>query len=283
MDGMDTFQDKVVIVTGGASGIGKALSEELGRRGARIILADLNETLLGETVALLVDKGYMANGATLDVTDYGAVKELVEETAREYSRLDFMFNNAGVALLGEAVDISIDDWRRVIDVNLNGVVNGTAAAFAVMASQGSGHIVNTSSLAGLVPLPGTGPYTASKYGILGLSEVLRMEGRKYGVKVSVICPGVIKTPIYSNIKVAGLQRGKVDELIPYGTPPEKCARAILRGVERDRGIIRVSVLTHALSALYRICPGLVRIMGRGMLEVFRTGKRKINAREMRAA
>ena len=280
MDGMDSFRDKTVIITGGASGIGKALGAELGKRGARVTLADLNEALLGETVASLVDSGYKVKGATLDVTDFEAVKRLVEETAREYGRLDYIFNNAGVALLGEAVDISIDDWRRVIDVNLYGVVNGTAAAFTVMASQGSGHIVNTSSLAGLVPLPGTGPYTASKYGVLGLSEVLRMEGRKYGVKVSVVCPGVIKTPIYSNIKVAGLQRGKVDELIPYGTPPEKCARAILRGVERNRGIIQVAVLTHILSALYRLCPGLVRIMGRGMLGVFRAGKRKMNAKEI---
>lgn len=279
MDGMDPFRDKTVIVTGGASGIGRALGEELGKRGACIILADLNEALLEETVAFMADRGYMVMGAALDVTDFEAVKRLVEETAREYGGLDIIFNNAGVAILGEAVDISIDDWRGIIDVNLYGVVNGAAAAYAVMAAQGCGHIVNIASLAGIVPLPGTGPYTASKFGVVGLSEVLRMEGKKYGVKVSVVCPGVIKTPIYSNIKVAGLQRGNVDELTPYGTSPEKCARTILRGMERNRGIIRVSALTHSFYVLERISPRLVRIMGRGMLEVFRAGKRKMNAKD----
>ena len=250
----DPFREKTAIVTGGASGIGRALGEELARRGARVILTDINVVLLEETVTSLADRGFTVEGTPLDVTDFAAVRKLVEDTSREHGRLDFIFNNAGVALLGEVVDISIDDWRSVINVNLYGVVNGAAAVYAVMAAQGSGHIVNIASLAGIVPLPGTGPYTASKFGVVGLSEVLRMEGKKLGVKVGVVCPGVIKTPIYSNIKIAGLDRGEVDELTPFGTPPEKCARAILRGVEKDRGIIRVSALTHVLSALYRVCP-----------------------------
>jgi NAD(P)-dependent dehydrogenase (short-subunit alcohol dehydrogenase family) len=279
MDGTDKFKDKTVIVTGGASGIGRALGEELGKRGARIVLADLNEVLLGETVTSLKGRGYKIAGTVIDVTDFKAVKRLVEDSAREYGELDYIFNNAGIAMLGEAADMSIDDWRNIIDVNLYGVVNGSIAAYEVMLSQGHGHIVNTASLAGLLPLPGTGPYTASKYGVVGLSEVLRMEGKKYGVKVSVVCPGVIKTPIYSNIKVAGLERGEVEELTPFGTPPEKCARAILRGVEKDRGIIRVSGLTHLLYAMQRISPSLIRAMGSGMLEAFRAGKKRINAKE----
>ena len=276
---MGLFTGKLAVVTGGASGIGKALGEELGRRGARVILADINETLLGETVSSFTHQGYRTWGTVLDVTDFEAVKRLVDETVSEHGRLDYIFNNAGIAILGEVLDISIDDWRRIIDVNLYGVVHGVAAAYPVMVGQGYGHIVNTASLAGIVPLPGTGPYTASKFGVVGLSEVLRVEGEKYGVKVSVVCPGVIKTPIYNNIKVAGLDRGEIDELTPYGTSPEYCARIILRGVEKNRGLIRVSVLTEIIYALNKIVPGLVRMMSRGMLEVFRAGKKKLNKQD----
>ncbi len=279
MDSADNFRGKAAIVTGGASGIGRALGEELGRRGAQVVLADVNEALLEETVCSLAARGYTTRGALLDVTDFAALEKLVNDTVSEYGRLDIMFNNAGIALLGEALDITIDDWRKVIDVNLYGVVNGAAAAFPVMASQGCGHIVNTASLAGIVPLPLTGPYTASKYGVVGLSEVLRMEGRRYGVKVSAVCPGVIKTPIYSNIKVAGLQRGEAVELTPFGTTPEKCARVILRGVEKNRGVIRVSALTHTLYALQRSVPSLVHMMGCGILVAFRAGKKRLGAKE----
>jgi NAD(P)-dependent dehydrogenase (short-subunit alcohol dehydrogenase family) len=276
---LDIFETKTAIVTGGASGIGQALGEELARHGARVILADMNEQLLEETAAALNGRGLEVNSAVLDVTDFEAVEKLVKDTVSEYGRLDYMFNNAGIAILGEAIDISIDEWHRIIDVNLYGVVNGTAAAYAAMVKQGCGHIVNTASMAGLVPLPATGPYTASKFGVVGLTEVLRMEGRKYGVKVSVVCPGVIKTPIYSNIKVAGLERGESTQLTPFGSTPQKCARVILRGVEKNRGIIRVSALTHVLAAEYRVCPCLVRIMGLGILSAFRAAKRNLNGKE----
>lgn len=273
---MDIFAGKTAIVTGGASGIGRALGEELAQRGALVTLADINPSLVEEAAASLNGRGHEVKAAVLDVTDYEAVKKLVSDTVSERGRLDYMFNNAGIAILGEAVDMSMHDWRSIIDVNLYGVVHGAVAAYEVMVGQGYGHIVNTSSLAGIVPLPGTGPYTTSKYGVMGISEVLRMEGAKYGVKVSAVCPGVIKTPIYSNIRVAGLDRGEVEQLTPYGTSPERCARVILRGIERNRGMIRVSALTHVLYVLQRVMPGVLRVMGRGMLAFFRAGKRKLN-------
>jgi len=269
---MDQFKSKVAVITGGASGIGRALAGELGRRGARLVLADLNASLLAETVASLTRSGCEAAGTTLDVTDFEAVKRLVDDTFSAYGSLDFIFNNAGISILGEALDFSIDDWRRVIDVNLYGVVHGVAAAYPVMVEQGSGHIVNTSSLAGLFPAVGEISYTTSKYGVVGLSEVLRMEGAKYGVKVSAVCPGFIHTPIYESIGVVGFDRGKMAALTPRGMAPEKCARIVLRGVERNRAIIPVSASAHIAWRAERFAPRLVRAFDRRMLETFRKTK-----------
>jgi NAD(P)-dependent dehydrogenase (short-subunit alcohol dehydrogenase family) len=255
---MDIFEGKTAIVTGGASGIGGALGEEMASRGALVTLADVNAALLEEAVSSLKAKGYKVKGMALDVIDFEAVKKLVDDTVSEHGRLDYMFNNAGIAIGGEARDFSYDDWHRVIDTNLYGVVHGVAAAYPLMAKQGSGHIVNTSSLAGLAPAPGEISYTTSKYGVVGLSNALRIEGAHYGVKVSVVCPGFIRTPIYQNIEFVKMDREKVMKMAPKGMPPERCARVILRGVERNKAIITVTAMAKAFWIVQRLSPGLVR-------------------------
>ncbi|MDY6795479.1 MAG: SDR family oxidoreductase [Actinomycetota bacterium] len=257
---MHSFEDKTAIVTGGASGIGRALCQELARRGARVIAADLNRELLDETIRGIKSGGGDAEGRVLDVTDHQGVREIVEEVAERHGRLDFMFNNAGIGVMGEALDYSYQDWKKVIDTNLYGVVNGVAAAYPVMARQGSGHVVNTASLAGLIPVPGLASYTASKYGVVGLSNSLRMEGAAYGVKVSVVCPGLIRTPLYNTIAMLNLDRDKVLEDAPRGMPPDRCVEVILRGVERNRAIILVTAGTWILWPLQRISPALMRCM-----------------------
>ena len=183
---MNIFADKTAIITGGASGIGRALGEELARRGARVILADVNAKLLDETAGSIVKAGWRAKPVALDVSDFEAVKELVHDTVAEHGRLDYIFNNAGVTVGGEARDLCLDDWRKVIDTNLYGVVNGVVAAYPVMIGQGFGHIINTASSAGLIPIPGGIPYSASKYGIVGLSNSLRLEGADLGVRTRIV-------------------------------------------------------------------------------------------------
>ena len=267
---MDLFEGKKVIITGGASGIGRAVSQELARRGARLVLADRNTSLLDETVQALIDSGYQAKGAVLDVTDHEAVMKLVEDTASEAGHLDYIFNNAGIAIFGEAHDLSYNDWKRVVDTNLYGVINGVVAAYPLMVRQGFGHIVNTASLAGLVPATGEISYTASKYGVVGLSNSLRVEGKRYGVKVSVVCPGFIRTPIYENIGTVKLDHGKLMQDGPKGASVEKCARAILEGVERNKAIILVTPLAHISWILQRISPPLTRgLMGLFIRQIIR--------------
>lgn len=261
---MEHFAKKIAIVTGGASGIGRAVGEELARRGACVILADRNSKMLEEAAGSFVKAGGHAKAVVLDVTDPQAVKKLVHDAASEFGQLDYIFNNAGVVVFGEARDFSYDDWRKVIDTNLYGVVNGVAAAYPLMIRQGFGHIVNTASAAGLVPVGGLASYVASKYGVVGLSNALRMEGAEFGVKVSVICPGLIDTPM-KNSKTANLDGGKLLAMSPPLLPVEKCARTILRGVEVNKAFILVTPLAKIFWLLHRISPVLtMRILASQM-------------------
>jgi NAD(P)-dependent dehydrogenase (short-subunit alcohol dehydrogenase family) len=269
---MGFFAEKAVIVTGGASGIGRAVSEELARRGARVTLADVNAELLEETAGSIARAGGWVRAVTLDVTDSEAVKKLVDDTVAEHGKLDYIFNNAGVVVFGEAQDFPMEDWRKIIDTNLYGVVHGVAAAYPVMIKQGSGHIVNTASIAGLVPATPLIPYVASKYGVVGISNALRIEGADLGVKVSVVCPGLIDTPM-KNSKLIGLDREKILEASPTLFPAEKCAGVILNGVERNKGIIVVTAGAKFLWLLHRISPALtrsiLRMLHRRMLRLTR--------------
>jgi NAD(P)-dependent dehydrogenase (short-subunit alcohol dehydrogenase family) len=255
---MDVFNDKTAIVTGAASGIGRALCEELVRRGAgTIILTDINAELLERTASSLAGAGVEVKAVALDVRDYEAVKRLVDETAAEHGRLDYMFNNAGIVVGSEAHEHTIDIWRKVIDTNLYGVINGVAAAYPLMVRQGSGHIVNTASSAGLVATPGEISYTTSKHGVVGLSGALRAEGALYGVKVSVVCPGFIRTPIYDTSEIINMDREALLRILPKGYPPEKAARIILDDVARNRAVIIPPRYVRSIWWLNRLAPGLL--------------------------
>lgn len=257
------FSDRVAIVTGGASGIGRALSKALAERGAILVLADIDPELLEETVKAVADAGHKARASVVDVTDFEAVKRLVEGTVSREGGLDYIFNCAGIAVLAFAHEHSYEDWCRVLDVNLYGVYHCVAAAYPVMMAQGSGHIVNVASTAGLTPTPAEIAYTASKYGVVGLSHTLRIEGSRYGVKVSVVCPGFIDTPILQSSRMVNLDRDEVLRRIVVGcSTPEKCAEVIIRGVRRNKATITVTPLARALYYLQRISPGLVRWMMR---------------------
>ena len=261
---MEKFKDSVAIVTGAASGIGSALGQELAQRGALVIMVDIQTELLEEAVGSITQFGHQAEGVALDVTDFQAVKGLVENTAARHGRLDYIFNNAGIAVGGEVRDVSIDDWRDVLDVNLFGVVNGVAAAYPLMVEQGRGHIINTASIAGLIPFPVEVPYVASKYGIVGLSNALRVEGADLGVNVSVVCPGFIRTPIFYTSKLIKIDREKMLESLPerFVMTPEECASVILWGVERNKAIIVVTRVAKVFWWLHRINPGWILWMMR---------------------
>jgi NAD(P)-dependent dehydrogenase (short-subunit alcohol dehydrogenase family) len=257
------FRDKVAIVTGGASGIGRALGEALLERGASVVLADVNAAAAEVAAAELAARGAV-RAAACDVTDAEAVARLVDDVAGAHGRLDFMFNNAGIALLGHARLMSLADWNGLIDVNIRGVVHGVAAAYPLMIRQGFGHIVNTASVAGLTPNPGLAGYALTKHAVVGLSTSLRIEAAQFGVKVSVVCPALIDTPIAQAARLLGADRQTVLERLPMAAyPAAACARDILAGVARDRAFILVTREARIAWWLYRMAPRVtMRLLGR---------------------
>ncbi len=270
---MGSFEGKIAIVTGGASGIGRAVCEALGARGATVVVADIAADAAAEVARGITGRGGRAEGKPLDVRDADAVAKLVGDTAAAHGRLDYLFNNAGIAIMGEERDVSLDDWRRVLDIDLNGVVYGVRAAYPIMLKQGHGHIVNTASLAGLVPAPGEISYVAAKFGVVGLSYSLRAEGARFGVKVSVVCPGFIDTPILhtSPIRFAA-DRARLLKMVPKPMPPEEAARVILRGVEKNRATIVVTGHAKLLWALHRLSPSITLRIGEWAIDRLRSAR-----------
>ena len=272
---MEIFSDKVCIVTGAASGIGLALANELSRRKARVIMADLNREMVEQKSREISGSGGAVEAFPLDVSDARAVRELVNGVAENHGRIDYMFNNAGVGIAGDVKDMDLADWRRVIEVNLWGVIHGIQAVYPLMIKQGRGHIVNTGSSSGLAPWPSVVPYTATKQAVVGLSTSLRSEAETYGVKVSVVCPGFIKTQIFSSMKYVKLDREKALKELPFwGLDPAKCARKILRGVKKNKAIIVVGWDAWLMWHNYRLWPGAYIWANRYIVEKVRRQRKE---------
>ncbi len=167
---MEDFTGKVAIVTGGASGVGRELSRALAGDGAIVVVADINLDGAKKTVSEIKAGGGTATAEKVDVTREADVKKLVEKTAGKHGRLDMIFNNAGVIVVGDMRDITAEHFRRIVDINLWGTIHGTMSAYPVMVKQGFGHIVNMASVAGLVPYSTGVPYSTTKHAIVGLSR-----------------------------------------------------------------------------------------------------------------
>jgi NAD(P)-dependent dehydrogenase (short-subunit alcohol dehydrogenase family) len=276
---MKIFRGKTAIITGGGSGIGRAVGQELARHGAEVVLADINAEHAGQAAEEIGRAGGQAVAAVLDVTDAGAVKALVEQTAARRGRLDYMFNNAGIAIVGEARDHDMQDWYQTLEVNLRGVVHGVQAAYPLMVEQGTGHIVNTASLAGLIPAVNEVAYVAAKHAVVGLSTTLRAEAADFGVKVSVVCPGYVDTPIlFENLRLRHpgrefASRQEIKDFIPFkAMPVEAAAREIARGVARNKAIIPITRHAKVLWWLYRLSPGVSIRLGRRVMREIRKDK-----------
>ncbi len=264
--GLQVFDGAVAIVTGGASGIGRALSEELARRGASVVLADVAAEVADVAAAIACVSGRSASGSAVDVTAFESMKRLVESVAERHGRLDYLFNNAGIAAGGEIRDHTVQAWNRIIDVNLRGVVHGVQAAYPLMLRQGFGHIVNTASMQGLIPSPLTASYSTTKHAVVGLSKALRVEAAAAGVRVSVLCPGVIRTPLLSGgthgIFVAAIpeqeQRDRArryfERLRPFDAG--RFAARALDQVARNRAIIVLPAWWKVFWWLDRVSPRL---------------------------
>lgn len=269
------FTGQVCVVTGAASGIGRALALELARRGAQVVVSDID--LAGAQGAVeSIERMRPGAGSAhaLDVTDADAVAALVAQVVDTHGRLDLFFNNAGIAVGGDARDLTVAHWRKVVEVNLMGVIHGADAAFKAMAAQGHGHLVNISSLSGLIPFPTNAPYGATKHAVVGLSHALRIEGEDLGVKVSVVCPGFIDTNIFAASEVLNADRERLMAANPFKkVSADEAAQRILEGVEKNRAVIIFPLYAHLMWALFRLAPALLTPFGRRMIRDFRKLRR----------
>lgn len=264
-----TFEGKSAIITGGASGIGRALGKALCERGAHVVLADINGAAATDAARELTGP-VAAIGAEVDVSDAEAMRSLVQETATRHGRVDLMFNNAGISMGGETHELTAAHWDHIIDVNIKGVVNGVLAAYPLMIDQGKGHIVNTASGAGLAPLVFTVPYAATKHAVVGLSTALRPEAALHGVRVSVICPGAVETAILDQSPspdLPPLERTLTarDYLRVVGFSPmdaDRFARRALQGVARNLAVIIAPKTAKAMWYGHRLSPGMTDRVGR---------------------
>jgi NAD(P)-dependent dehydrogenase (short-subunit alcohol dehydrogenase family) len=272
---MSPFKHKVAIVTGGGMGLGRALCEHLARDGATVVVADIDGAAASRVAERIAQGGGQARALQVDVSKQQDVVDMVSATASEYGHLDYMINNAVTVIGGDARDVSLAQWDRTLNVNLHGVIYGAIAAYQVMVKQGQGHIVNVSSLSGLMPQPGNANYCTAKHAIVGFSLSLRCEGADLGVKVSCVCPGDMKTNIYENMTVMNVRRDEVVRvsrrshfLLPQWSADD-AAREILRGVLRNKPIIIFPFTGRLIWRLHRAFPSLIYWISVRRMRMFR--------------
>ncbi|MGV9449723.1 SDR family oxidoreductase [Streptomyces sp. NPDC003635] len=268
----ERFAGQLVLITGAGSGIGRATAYAFAEAGARVVAVDRD----GEAAARTAEMSRLVGAPdawaeTVDVSDEQAMEKLAEKVATEYGVVDVLVNNAGIGLSGSFLDTTSDDWRKVLDVNLWGVIHGCRLFGRQMADRGQGgHIVNTASAAAYQPSRALPAYSTTKAAVLMLSECLRAELAEQGIGVTAICPGFVNTNITATARFAGVDaaeesRRQKKSARLYGLrnyPPEKVAEAILRGVVANAAVVPVTPEARGAHLLSRYAPGVLRRIAR---------------------
>jgi NAD(P)-dependent dehydrogenase (short-subunit alcohol dehydrogenase family) len=234
----DIFEGKNAVVTGGTSGIGYAVSEELLKRGANVHVIGSRTASVEKTKASFA-RYPRASFAAVDVTKADAVRTMIQEYANESGRLDYLFNNAGMGATYPADLLTLDDWKKGVDLNLWGVIHGVYAALPIMLKQGSGHIVNTSSVAGIIAPPYQSLYCATKYAVTGMTEAMRYEFADRGIVFTTICPANVATAIFAGVDIP-----------PDAIPADEAAKIILAGVANKEALV---IFPESVKKLYENC------------------------------
>jgi NADP-dependent 3-hydroxy acid dehydrogenase YdfG len=256
---MKTLADKVVVITGAGSGIGRALAVNLARRGSLLALSDVDEAGLAETVTLAERAGApQVRSDRLDVADRDAMGRYALDVVQHFGRVNVVVNNAGVSLTGDFNDLEYNDIDWIVGVNFWGVLHGTKEFLPHLIASGDGHVVNLSSLFGLISIPGQSIYNATKYAVRGMSEALREEMLVAGhpVGVTAVHPGGIKTAIARNSRVSAKEDKQAtadlfDKKLAKMTP-ERAAEIIVNGVLKNKARVLVGLDAHAMHHMAKL-------------------------------
>lgn len=262
---MRDFTNRVAAITGAGSGIGRALAHNLANAGCHLALSDINEERVRETADQLANSGVRVTHAPLDVADREAFFGWAQAAEEEHGKVNLIFNNAGVALSTTAANVSHDDFQWIMNINFWGVVHGTQAFLPALERAGEGHVINISSLFGLITTPAMSAYNASKFAVRGYTEALRQELDLVGKPISATCvhPGGIKTNIARDARmdstiegfiVESQEKGRTDFEKLFITTPDSAAKTILKAVRRNQRRVLVGPDAQALDLVQRAFP-----------------------------
>lgn len=243
-----TLDGKKCLITGASSGIGRATALAAAAEGAQLFLTDIDETGLVQTIEQVGESGGTVSfSRVLDVTDYDAVAAFAEQIHEEFGSLDIVMNIAGISVWGTVENLEHRHWKSMVDVNLMGPIHIIESFVPQMVRAGrGGHLVNVSSAAGLLALPWHAAYSASKFGLRGISEVLRFDLARHGIGVSLVVPGAVKTPLVETVEIVGIDRDDprvqkaVHEFRKWAVSPEKVAHCVIAGIKKDRHLVFTS-------------------------------------------
>jgi NAD(P)-dependent dehydrogenase (short-subunit alcohol dehydrogenase family) len=245
---MEELEGKTAFVTGAASGIGRGLADRFASEGMQVFLADIEEAALTAAVAEIEKTGVEVRGTVCDVSKKSSLEAAAEEAFAVFGHVHVVCNNAGISTFGPLVDTTAGDWDWTVGVNLMGVVHGIQTFVPHMLDHGEGgHVVNTASICGLMPMAGCGVYTATKYAVVGLSEVLKLEVGEQGIGVSVLCPAFVNTRLHESTR--NLPKGSdatkpvpdfVKAALGGGSSPAEMAARVVEGIRKNQ----LHILTH---------------------------------------
>ena len=263
-----SFQGRTAILTGAASGIGRELARLLIASGATVHGLDVNTSGM-EELQMHCDGPGELHTHTVDVADCAAVGSAVAEISRASQSIDYLFNNAGVTLLGEAQNIPFERWKWLLDINMMGVIHGTHAVYPIMVGQGFGHIINTASIAGATGYATAAAYTTSKAAILEFSRSLMAEAKGCGVQITVACPGYVDSGIFTQDRIIGAERTAMIRDLPVKMMmPEQAAKRLLAGVVRRKATVVFPLSAVFLWHLARWAPAVTAPFQKRFLRTF---------------
>ncbi len=232
----NNIKSKVVVITGASSGMGEAAAKHLSALGATVVLGARRAERIEKLAKEINDNDGKAFAIAVDVTQREQVKSLVDKTVAEFGCVDVILNNAGIMPLSLVESLHVDEWDKMIDVNLKGVLNGIAAVLPYMKEQKSGQIINTSSVAGHKVFSGSAVYSATKFAVRALTEGLRMEVKPYNIRTTIVCPGAVKTELLEHITDADVRQANEDYVGAVGISPDSFARVVAFAISQPEDV-----------------------------------------------